>query len=110
MPPGGKTTYPEWDLISFFRTTPGGRLARGGNAGKNSPQHTRAHFLEQEMDKIDARAFRDKRLGGDDKKAHASDGLAPSVVGFFDTKRMGPKPRESREPRFKLRLLQGGRG
>ena len=75
------------------------------------PPHTRAHILEQEMDKIYAQAFREKRLGGGEKRAHAWGSLAPGGAGSSDTKRKrDPNPRQYPEPLFKLRRLQGGRG
>ena len=62
------------------------------------------------MDKICAQAFKETRMGGEDKKAHAWGSLAPGGAGSPNyMKRMGPKPREYPEPRFKLRQLQGGR-
>ena len=62
------------------------------------------------MDKAYARAFREKRLGGGDKRAHAWGSLAPGGAGSSDTKqKKDPNPGEYPEPLFKLRRLQGSR-
>ena len=62
------------------------------------------------MDKIYAQAFREKRLGGEVKRAHAWGSLAPGGAGSSDTKQeRDPNPREYAEPLFKLSRLQGGR-
>ena len=91
---------------------PRGETPRGGEARKLPPHHTRAHILQQDIDEICAQAFKETRVGGEDKKAHAWGSLATGGgAGSPDTKkRVGPKPRQYPGPRFKLRRLQGGRG
>ena len=60
-------------------------------------------LLEQEMHKIYAQALREKRFGGEDKKAHAWGSLAAGGTGSSDTKKgAGLKLGEYPEPLFKL--------
>ena len=58
------------------------------------------------MDKIYAQAFREKRLGGEDKKARRLGGAGSSGT----KKKRGPNLREFPEPLFRLARHQGVRG
>ena len=74
----------------------------GGKAEKNPHAHTRT-YMRIEMDKISARASREKRSEGEKKRGC----LAPGSAG---SSKKGANPTEYPEPQLKLEKLHDDSG